>query len=262
MGRGHVQGSDWSEAELAEAEKGWRDGLSAGQISDILTRMGTERTRNAVLGMMARQRDRFPRRTLAARRHAATGRVTVVRGDTWTEDQVAKARRLWAAGATMDMIGAAIGRTHAGVRAYIRMHRGLFPERPAAAQTGAPRRGAGGPAQTSGPKPVAATAKPDLAALYPPPPAAPDCRPVTLAARRDDQCAFPLWEHYGAKPTAESLYCGGHVAGDGRYCAYHRALMYQPRAAQATAKPGKQSAATVFSQAGPRSTSIEGGRAA
>lgn len=50
--------SVWTEERVAKAEKLWREGLSASQIAAAVRGV----SRNAVLGMMNRERGRFPKR--------------------------------------------------------------------------------------------------------------------------------------------------------------------------------------------------------
>lgn len=220
MGRGHTTGSDWSAEEIETAAGLWKDGRSAGYIAQALGGQ-PQRTRNAVLGMMNRNREIFPKKKTPGKRPGG-GRKGVASARAWTPEQIATARRLWAARAPAAEIGAAIGRSWAAVHDFARRHPELFPQRDAVKQQ-RERRADDSPRVVS------------LAERFPPPPAAPECKPVTLVDRRPGQCHFPLWEHYGAKPTAESLYCGGDVQGDGHYCACHRAIVYRP----ATAKPIK-----------------------
>lgn len=216
MGRGHVAGSDWSEEDLAYVEKLWKEGWSAGQISGEIPR-----TRNAILGMMARHRERFPKKTKPGKRPGGwpKGGTAVAKGAGWTPAMTGTAARMWGDGASAKEIGIAIGRSEASVRARASQLRDLFPARMklrALAKVAAP------------------VARQEPASALPAEPAiepilALDSRPVTLMERRVNQCCFPLWENYGAKPTAESLYCGGAVQGDGDYCGFHHRVVYQPR---------------------------------
>ena len=219
MGRGHVSGSDWTEAQIAAVAAMWAEGLSAGQIA---ARLGSQpkRTRNAILGMMNRHRERFPKKTPPGRKPGGA-RKGAGNSRSWSSAEIETAQRMWAARMPTPEIAQAIGRTAYAVQSYANSHPELFAERDPVKRQVSTARAA-----------PAAKAVFDLAERFPPPPEAPDMRPVTLMERRANQCAFPLWEHYGDKPTAESLYCGGAVAvteaGCGHYCAYHRALVYRP----------------------------------
>ena len=183
-GRERTLGSDWSDEEMAIATRRWAEGWSAGQISREIPR-----SRNAILGMANRNRDKFPERGM--------------RGRGYVDRRPAEAKPK-------------------------RMSRPARP-RPAAAEV----------VRYDIPAPAA----PEVMSAHDrrklDPMAAPGLAPVALWERRDTQCAFPLWDSYGDKPTAESLYCGAAIDAADRYCAHHRLMMYQPRV-EAPKQPTRQ----------------------
>lgn len=205
MGRGRVAGSDWTMTEIDEVATLWAEGLSAGQISERVPR-----TRNALLGMMSRNREKFAVRTLPGKRPGGMTKGRV-RTKPWLDEHQRIAERLWRAGISKEEIGRAIGKSGSAVSDYTRRRPQQFPVR---IKTAAKPTVVLFAAQ--GPKPA------ELAAAAP---EAPNCKPVTLLKRGATQCCFPMWEHYGAKPTTESPYCGGDVQAGTPYCAFHRRLM-------------------------------------
>lgn len=224
MPRGHGLSEAWTQADLDKAHALFQMGMSAGQIGAAMGR-----SRNSIIGIMHRNRDLFPKKppgTAKAKGGWPRGRASP---NAWPAEQLQTAKTMWLAGATMAEIGAAIGRSEAAVKMKTINFRSMFPLRRGAKTKPEPTRV------------VPMAPKVERAERYPAPPSAPDCRPVKLENRGADQCAFPLWEHYGDKPTAESLYCGGSVHGDGAYCLFHRGLMYQPRGV--VAKPERRRAA-------------------
>lgn len=211
-GRGVMQ--DWSEEEMQAMRTLHAEGKSATEIAAAL---GTGRSRNSVLGKMHRCPDLFPARGPGVK--VTKGGWPKGKRNTnhaWPEDITAKACEMWAEGATCAQIGEAIGKSEGAVNIKVVNNRGLFPYRQKQTVTGAQAKAA----------PVTRLApQPSLAERFDPPPAAPEMKPVTLMDRRANQCCFPLWDHYGDKPTSESLYCGGDVHGDTPYCRFHRRLM-------------------------------------
>lgn len=213
-----MSGGSWTEEQIAEAAKMRKSGMSAGRIAEQLGR-----TRNSIIGLMTRHRDIFPKGqpgtpVRRAPKEAAPAKPSVMRD--WTAAEIGTAALMWDKGASAAEIAAEIGRSASAVYSYAQLHPRQFPAR-AKIRSGA-----------TAPIPSARLA---------PPPAAPDSRPVTLFDRRANQCHFPLWDNFGAKPTADSLYCGGAVDGETDYCAFHRTLMYRPKAV--VVKPEKRRAA-------------------
>lgn len=217
MPGGNFTGPSWTEEQIAEAAELRKMGLSAGKIAE---RLG--RTRNAIIGIMTRNRALFPKGKpgTPVRREPKEKPAPAPSGREWTGAEIGTAALMWGKGATVAEIAAKIGRPASRVYYYVAQHPKQFPVRLKI--------------KSFEPGPL-------LSRKMEAPPAAPECQPVTLFDRRANQCHFPLWENYGPKPTADSLYCGGAAQGESDYCAFHHQLMYRPKVV--VVKPEKRRAA-------------------
>lgn len=146
----------------------------------------------------------------------------------WTDDDKAKARKMWGEGAPTKDIGAALGREKNSVIGMAR--REGFPPRPSPiGVTGllpAPRprtkdlpRGQRRPPPPPKPEPLRLVATP-VPALLPVEPETPRPPP---RMRPTSACCWPLWPH-GARP--DMRFCDARAPAGRPYCAEHHALAY------------------------------------
>ncbi|MBB3411241.1 hypothetical protein FHT87_005194 [Rhizobium sp. BK316] len=118
----HVKQDSWTDAEKTIAVQMWRDEYSSQQIADRLNR-----TKNSVVSLARRERDRFPQRRMSpssSKPHEPSKKRFM-----WTKELEDKAARMWAAGELVVKIAAALGcgATTINDRAHEYRHR--FPKR-------------------------------------------------------------------------------------------------------------------------------------
>jgi hypothetical protein len=209
--KGAPRNNSWTEDDLDRAAALWAKGEPASVIAAALGR-----TEAAVRLRMHMSRARFaPRPT----RIDPTSPARTVRLQGWSAGQAETAAGMWALRRSTSEIAEAVGKSVNAVQAYAVAHPDRF----------APRGRVAWKAKAPPPTAIKALPLEGLAARFPtqaPPQAA---KPVTLMERREGQCAYGLWDSYGPKPDASSLYCGAPTHGEGSYCLHHRALMYLPR---------------------------------
>ena len=118
----HVRQDSWTDAEKTIAVQMWRDDYSSQQIAD---RLG--RTKNSIVSLARRERDRFPQRRMSPSSAEVT--TTARKRFVWTEELKAKAARMWSAGELVVKIAAAIGCSATTVNDMAYDNRERFPKR-------------------------------------------------------------------------------------------------------------------------------------
>lgn len=203
----------FTEHEIAIAERMWRDGDSAHKIAAALGR-----GRSSVMGIMNRNRDRFPKKG---------GPSSMGGGIKWTDAEIEKAAEMWAAGSSSDDIAEAIGRTRRAVEDKAMMMRERFPKR-ASKKASKPRtvKRSNAGTSTSRDRSLARIAEripvPRITSEY----------AVSFIDSGAHQCRYPLDnDSQGEMGGPNMMVCGAIVskpfgrALHGSYCADHRSIM-------------------------------------
>lgn len=207
---------NWDAAEIRQAAKYWRSGLSGAQIAK---QMGV--TRGAILGLAHRNRDLFPSAgKKAAPRKPMSGR----KPSQWTEEILTAASRSWKAGAGIGEIASAAGATRAAMLGQIHRRRDLFPIRKTKRQ----------------PKQRIKSSAPAMPVFEPACPSVQSVNdlsrfqiagsePVAFIDLGRRQCRFPL-ECMEVVSGPQTLCCGAKTEDLASYCVGHRRVMMRAAA--------------------------------
>lgn len=171
----------------------------------------------------------------------------------WTDDDIAHARKLRTDGRSASEIGRELGRTRNSVIGMMHRNRDLFPlstkaqaveamKRRDRATDGTPRQSAARPAP--GAKPVALPSAPPLDAFKTAPlPETDENWSVAVAVRFLDvdsrHCKWPLWKAE-ENPGPAGLCCGAAIEPNTTYCRHHR------RIATGQGTPSERAAAALL----------------
>lgn len=199
----------WDAAEIREAAKFWRSGLSGAQIAK---EMGV--SRGAILGLAHRNRDLFPG---TGRKPGGRKSVVARKPSMWTADILAKAAHDWKAGASIEEIAEAAGATRSAMLGTIHRRRDLFPARRTRRQ---PKPKPVPPAMPAFENVVAETRSVnDLSRFQ-----IAGSSPVAFVDLGRRQCRFPL-ECLEVVSGPQTLCCGAKTGDLASYCTGHRRVM-------------------------------------